>query len=152
MLLWIWLVIIFAENLNAGFTYLQRQEQIEFVKVFLYHFQFVDWVEERWPSWDQSGGDLPCTTLPRCRLRPCTRTGFVVVEAEGGRGGRGSWYVSVVSTFPNTFALDLDSNLHDLNGTRTDAAFSRIAMVLFLCRNKSSQNDLKINGELFWNI
>ena len=27
------------------------------------------------------------------------------------------WYVSVVSTFPNTFALVLDSNLHDLNGT-----------------------------------
>ena len=33
--------------------------------------------------------------------------------------------------------------------TRTDAVFSRIAMVLFLCRNKSSRNDLKINGELF---
>ena len=28
----------------------------------------------------QSGGDLPCTTLPRCRLRPRTRAGFVVVE------------------------------------------------------------------------
>ena len=28
-----------------------------------------------------------------------------------------SWYVSVVSTFPSTFALVLDSNLHDLNGT-----------------------------------
>lgn len=27
------------------------------------------------------------------------------------------WYVSNVSTFPNTFALVLDSNLHDLNGT-----------------------------------
>ena len=25
-------------------------------------------------------------------------------------------------------------------------------MVLFLCRNKSSQNDLKINGDYFWNI
>ena len=36
----------------------------------------------------QSGGDLPCTTLPRCRLRPRTRAGFVVV-AEGGRGGAG---------------------------------------------------------------
>ena len=34
-----WLVIIFAENLNVGFTYLQQQEQTEFVKVFLYHFQ-----------------------------------------------------------------------------------------------------------------
>ena len=30
--------IIFAENLNAGFTYLQQQDQTEFVKVFLYHF------------------------------------------------------------------------------------------------------------------
>ena len=39
-LLKIWLVIIFAENLNVGFTYLQQQEQTEFVKVFLYHFQF----------------------------------------------------------------------------------------------------------------
>ena len=36
--------------------------------------------------------------------------------------------------------------------TRTDAVFSRIAMVLFLCRNKSSRNDLKINGDYFWNI
>ena len=27
--------------------------------------------------------------------------------------------------------------------TRTDAIFSRIAMVLYLCRNKSSRNDLK---------
>ena len=31
-----------------------------------------------------------------------------------------AWYVSVVSTFPNTFALVLDSNLHDLNGTNPD--------------------------------
>ena len=30
------------------------------------------------------------------------------------------WYVSNVSTFPNTFALVLDSNLHDLNGTNPD--------------------------------
>ena len=30
------------ENLNVGFTYLQQQEQIEFVKVFLYHFQFIN--------------------------------------------------------------------------------------------------------------
>ena len=37
-LLQIWLVIILAENLNVGFTYLQQQEQTEFVKVFLYHF------------------------------------------------------------------------------------------------------------------
>ena len=37
-----WLVIISAENLNAGFTYLQQQEQTEFVKDFLYHFQFIN--------------------------------------------------------------------------------------------------------------
>ena len=48
-LLRIWLVIIFAENLNAGFTYLQQQEQTEFVKVFLYHFQFVNWI-----AWGQA--------------------------------------------------------------------------------------------------
>jgi len=41
-LLKIWLVIIFAENLNASLTYLQQQEQKEFVKVFLYFFQFVN--------------------------------------------------------------------------------------------------------------
>ena len=34
--------------------------------------------------------------------------------------------------------------------TRTDGVFSRIAMVLFLCRNKSSWNDLKIHGDYFW--
>ena len=32
----------------------------------------------------------------------------------------GSWYVSVISTFPNTFSLVLDSNLCDLNGTNPD--------------------------------
>ncbi len=31
-LLQMWLVIIFAENLNASLTYLQQQEQTEFVK------------------------------------------------------------------------------------------------------------------------
>ena len=44
--------------------------------------------------------------------------------------------------------------LHDfgmiwLELTRTDAVFSRTTMVLFLCRNKSSRNALKINGDLF---
>ena len=48
-LLRMWLVIIFAENLNAGFTYLQQQEQTEFVKVFLYHFQFINWI-----AWGQA--------------------------------------------------------------------------------------------------
>ena len=48
-LLQMWLVMIYAENLNAGFTYLQQQEQTEFVKVFLYHFQFVNWI-----AWGQA--------------------------------------------------------------------------------------------------
>ena len=33
--------------------------------------------------------------------------------------------------------------------TRTDAVFNRIAMVLLLCRNKCSWNDLKLHGEYF---
>ena len=48
-LLQMWLVMIYAENLNAGFTYLHQQEQTEFVKVFLYHFQFVNWI-----AWGQA--------------------------------------------------------------------------------------------------
>ena len=36
--------------------------------------------------------------------------------------------------------------------TRTDAVFSRIAMVLFMCRSKSSRNDLKLHGTYFWKI
>ena len=36
--------------------------------------------------------------------------------------------------------------------TRTNAVFSRIAMVLFMCRNKSSRNDLKLHGTYFWKI
>ena len=30
--------------------------------------------------------------------------------------------------------------------TRTDAVFSRLSMVLLMCRNKSSRNDLKLHG------
>ena len=48
-LLQMWLVMIFAENPNAGFTYLQQQEQTEFVIVFLYHFQFINWI-----AWGQA--------------------------------------------------------------------------------------------------
>src|SRR4051812_5202043 len=36
--------------------------------------------------------------------------------------------------------------------TRTDAVFSRLSMVLFMCRNKSSRNDLKLHGTYFWKI
>ena len=42
VLLWVWLVHNICWNLNAGFSCLQQQEQIEFVKVFLYHFQFIN--------------------------------------------------------------------------------------------------------------
>ncbi len=48
-LLQMWLVMILAENLNAGFTYLQQQEQTKFVKVFLFLFQFVNWI-----AWGQA--------------------------------------------------------------------------------------------------
>ena len=36
--------------------------------------------------------------------------------------------------------------------TRTDAVFSRLSMVLFICRNKSSRNNLKLHGTSFWKI
>lgn len=36
--------------------------------------------------------------------------------------------------------------------TWTNAVFSRIAMVLFFRRNKSSRNDLEIYGDFLWNI
>ena len=36
--------------------------------------------------------------------------------------------------------------------TRTDVVFSRLAMVLFMWRNKSSRNDLKLHGTYFWKI
>ena len=44
--------------------------------------------------------------------------------------------------------------LHDfgmiwLELTRTDVVFSKTTVVLFLCRNRSSRNALKINGDFF---
>ena len=36
--------------------------------------------------------------------------------------------------------------------TRTDVVFNKIAMVLFLCKNKISRNDLKLHGDYFWNL
>ena len=36
--------------------------------------------------------------------------------------------------------------------TRTDAVFSRLSMVLFMCRNKISRNDLKLHKTSFWKI
>ena len=55
----------------------------------------------------QSGGDLPCTTLPRCRLRPRPRThvDFVVVAAEGGRGVPA---ISFVCSCDSTLKLALE--------------------------------------------
>ena len=70
--------------------HLQQQEQTEFVKVFLYHFQFVNWI-----AWGQAK-----------------------VLAWG------SWYVSIISTFPNTFALVLTLTcMIWMELTRTDAVF-----------------------------
>ena len=42
--LWVWLVHDICWNLNAGFSCLQQQEQTEFVNVFLFLFQFVNWI------------------------------------------------------------------------------------------------------------
>ena len=43
--------------------------------------------------------------------------------------------------------------MHDLNGTNpADAVFSRITMVLFMCRSKRSRNDLKLHGATFQKI
>ena len=36
--------------------------------------------------------------------------------------------------------------------TRTDSVFSRLSMVLFMCRNKGSRNDLKLHGTSIWKI
>ena len=49
VLLWVWLVHNNCWNLNAGFSCLQQQEQTEFVKVFLFLFQFVNWI-----AWGQA--------------------------------------------------------------------------------------------------
>ena len=115
VLLWVWLVHNICWNLNAGFTCLQQQEKTEFVKVFLYHFQFINWI-----AWGQAK-----------------------VKAWG------SWYVSNVSTFPNTFALVLDSNLHDFNETNPDwRCFQQNYHDVVSCvENKSSRNDMKILGD-----
>ena len=53
----------------------------------------------------------------------------------------GSWYVSIVSTFPNSFALVLDSNLHDLNGTNLDwRCFQQNCLgVIFVQKSKFSK-------------
>ena len=59
-------------------------------------------MEDWWPSLDQSGGDLPCTTLHRCRLHQRTRAGFVVVAAEGGRVGGGMPAISFVCSCDST--------------------------------------------------
>src|SRR3990170_2384071 len=35
--------------------------------------------------------------------------------------------------------------------TRTDVVFNRTTMVLFLCRNKSSRNGMRLFGDFLWN-
>ena len=56
--------------------------------------------------------------------------------------------------FPNTFALILDSNLHDSNGTNPDwRCFQQNCHgVVYCAQNKISRNDLKIHGDYFWKI
>ena len=78
-----WLVIIFAENLNVSFTYLQQQDQTELIKKFFITFSLsAELLEDKqWVKLAQS---------------------------------------SIVSMFPNSFALVLDSNFQDLSGTNTD--------------------------------
>ena len=129
----------------------------------------------RWASWnwwwrkvdDDDGDGFPSpeprtdsrSALPRknrawWRLRIVKRDesfSLIVSPRKWIYGVKVEWYVSNVSTFPNTVALVLDSNLHDLMAlTRTDAVFSRLSMVLFMCRNKSSRNDLKLHGDYVW--
>ena len=36
--------------------------------------------------------------------------------------------------------------------TRTDAVFNKLSMVLFMCKNKSFRNDLKLHGTSIWKI
>ena len=67
--------------------------------------------------------------------------------------GLNTWYVSNVSTFPNTFGLVLDSNLHGLNETNPDwRCFQQNCHDVVLCvEKKSSRNVLKIHRGTFWN-
>ena len=119
VLLRMWLVIIFAEHLNVGFTYLQQQEQTEFVKVFFITFSLSTELLEDKQRFKLGGVDTSPTYLLFQTLLPLfwTLTCMIWMEL-----------------------------------TRTDGVFSRIAMVLFLCRNKSSRNDLKIHGDMFRNL
>ena len=61
--------------------------------------------------------------------------------------------MSNVSTFSNAFPLVLDFNLHDLNETNPGLTlFSAELPWCCFCAEIKVRNDLKINGELFWNI
>ena len=63
------------------------------------------------------------------------------------------WYVSIVSTFQTIFPLFWTLIcIIWMELVRTDVVFSRFAMVLFLCRNKSSRNELKLHRDYFWNL
>ncbi len=64
------------------------------------------------------------------------------------------WYVSVVSTFPNSFALVLDSNLHDLNGTNLDwRCFQQNCLgVIFVQKSKFSKHPENLRGAVLENI
>ena len=54
-LFWICLVHDLCWKLNAGFTYLQQQDQTKFVKCFIYHFHFItELLEDK--QWVKLGG------------------------------------------------------------------------------------------------
>src|SRR5215216_1853603 len=63
-------------------------------------------------------------------------------------------YVSNVSSFPNAFPLVLDSNLHDLNETNPGLTLfsAELPWCCFLCRNKSSQNRIKLCEDFLYKI
>ena len=63
-------------------------------------------------------GIIPSATGPMKIF--CDNTGAIALAKESRFHKRTKCYVSNVPAFPNTFALVLDSNLHDLNGTNPD--------------------------------
>ena len=116
-LLQMWLVIIFAENLNAGFIYLHQQERTEFVKVFfLITFSLSTELLEDKQRFKLGGVD----TSPM--------------------------YILLQTLLPLFWTLTC---MIWMELTRTDDVFSRITMVLFMCRNKHSRNDLKLHGRSY---
>ncbi len=94
--------------------------------ILVYRETFVSfaYVVNLWSCWN-SGYELDIVTTTRSN-RVCQSFSFslslsteLLEDKQGFKLG-GVWYVSIVSTFPNSFALVLDYNLHDLNGTNPE--------------------------------